>query len=512
VATTVLPPIAETTVPPRPSATQPRRDRAALAAILVAVAALATWNSARKSLWTDESYTLDTVRRSLSGTLSQALHFELQPPVYFAVLHTWMAVGGGIGVARLFSTLCILGCIAFCYQIGRLVRLPWAPGLALLAALTTGVIWAATEARTYPLTLLLAAGTLYCFLRIMLDPPARPAALTVGYAVLAALSVGTFYYSVFLLLGQWLAALAVRRQRARVTLALAAAGVVCLPLLFVAFGQWRRHPIDSQNAIVDGSFPSVFYTTLATFDKAFLGDTGLFTVPHMVPLIALGLTVVVLVRLVARGPGWETDERILGIAALVPLVCLGTLLSAHLVPIRSRYCLVLVPVVLALNAVTLSRIAARGLRLAAGGALVATLVGGLVYFEWHAVDTEDWRDAAAYIGAHATADDRVLVFDPDRLLPFRYYYHGPAPMAGLPVDPDVNRYRPFLYAIADTTQVMARFAAVGVHDRVWIVEAGRLLPALTPSRGIIAAALDQCCRIVSQHDFPHVQVIEARVR
>ena len=200
------------------------------------------------------------------------------------------------------------------------------------------------------------------------------------------------------------------------------------------------------------------------------------------------------------------------IAALVPTACLATLLSAHLVPVRARYCLVLVPVVLALNALVLSRIAAHGLRLSAGGALVATLIAGLAYFEWHAVDTEDWRDAAAYIGAQATAGDRVLVFDPDRLLPFRYYYHGSAPIAGLPVDPDVNRYRPFLYAVADTAQVTARFTAVGVHDRVWIVEAGRLLPALTPSREIIATALDQCCRIVSRREFPNVQVIEARVR
>ena len=132
--------MAEATSAPSPGTAQPRRDVVAMIVLLVAVAALATWNSAHKSLWTDESYTLDTVRRSLSGTLSQALHFELQPPVYFAVLHGWIALGGGIGVARLFSTLCILGCIAFCYQIGRLVRLPWAPGLALLAALTTGVM------------------------------------------------------------------------------------------------------------------------------------------------------------------------------------------------------------------------------------------------------------------------------------------------------------------------------------------------------------------------------------
>ena len=103
------------------------------------------------------------------------------------------------------------------------------------------------------------------------------------------------------------------------------------------------------------------------------------------------------------------------------------------------------------------------------------------------------------------------MFDPDRLLPFAYYYRGPAPMAGLPVDPDVNRYSPFLYAVTDTAQVAARMTAVGVHDRVWIVEAARLLPELVPSRGIIASTLDRCCRVASQQTFPGVQIIEARV-
>src|SRR5271168_2004365 len=127
----------------------------------------------------------------------------------------------------------------------------------------------------------------------MLTPPARPGLLTAAYAVLAALSVGTFYYAGFLLLGQWVAALAVRRQRWRITLALAAAAVLCLPLFPVALGQWRRHPNDSADPIA--AQPALYhtiYTTIATIDKAFLGDTGLFNVPHIVPLVALGLTIV----------------------------------------------------------------------------------------------------------------------------------------------------------------------------------------------------------------------------
>src|SRR5271163_3519176 len=155
VTAALIPPIGEIAPAPPRSAAEPRGDRAVLAAILIAVAALATWNSVHKSLWTDESYTLDTVGHSLAGTLTQTLHFELQPPVYFLALHSWMALGSGIGLARVLSMLAILGCIAICYAIGRVLQLPRTVGLAALVAITPGVIWAAAEARNYPMTLLL---------------------------------------------------------------------------------------------------------------------------------------------------------------------------------------------------------------------------------------------------------------------------------------------------------------------------------------------------------------------
>ncbi|HWZ60413.1 MAG TPA: hypothetical protein VNW46_15645 [Gemmatimonadaceae bacterium] len=490
-----------------------RRDRAVVTLLLLAVAALANWNSAHKSLWTDEAYTLTTVGHSLAGTLSQSLHFELQPPVYFVLLHLWMALGGGIGVARIVSTICIVGFVAICYAIGRLLRLPWPPALAILAAVTPTVIWAASEARNYPLTLLLAGATLYCFLRLMLAPPSRPAALTAAYAALAALSVGTFYYSAFLLFGQWVAALVVRRQRWRVTLALAAAGVLCLPLVPIALGQWRLHPIDAPRAVAaHPTLSASVYMALATIDKGFVGDTMVFRAPHVVPAIAVALLCVVAARLAVRSGRWHVDEQILLIAAAVPTVVLGALFADLLIPIHSRHSMVLVPVVLTLNAVLLTRIVPRGLGWVVGSCFVGALVANVVYFEMREVNTEDWRGAAAYVETQATADDRVVVFDPDRVLPFRYYYHGAAPLSALPVDPDLERYRPINYAVHDTATVTARFAAIGVRDRVWLVEADRLLPDLVASRGVITEATDQCCRVASRRHFHNVTVMELDVR
>jgi hypothetical protein len=490
-----------------------RRTSRLVAALLVAVGILVCVNSARKSLWTDESYSLDTVGRSWAGTLRQAIRFELQPPLYFLTLHGWMSLGGGIGVARLLSAVSVLGVIAICYAIGRLLRLRWTPGLAVLAASTTGIIWAASEARNYALTLLLVTATLYCFLRLVLAPPDRPGRLTVAYAALAALSVVSFYYSGFVLLGQWIAALVVRRQRARLTIALAVAAIIVAPVFPLALAQWHRHPIEmAPAASAPVGLGYAVYTTINTILKAFLGDTRLFNLPHAASIALVALVFAVAARVVTARGRLGVDEQLLAIAAIVPVCCLSLLLTAHVIPIRSRHCLVLVPVLLTLSALALSRTGPRAVRLASATVLATTLGAALIYFERHAVNTEDWRGVAAWLEARTTADDRVLVFDPDRLLPLRYYYQGAAPAGGLPTDPELEHYSPDAYMLRDTAAVAARFAGTGAHRRVYVVEASRLLPELTPSVRLIDVALARCCRITDTRRFDGVSVIEADVR
>jgi len=495
------------------SPTRARRNGRFVGALLIVVAILVSANSARKSLWTDESYSLDTVGRSWAGTFSQAIHFELQPPVYFLTLHGWMSFGGGIGVARLLSTVCVVGALALCYAIGRLLRLRWPPTLVVLAASTTGIIWAASEARNYGLTLLLVTATLYCFLRLMLAPPARPGWLTAAYAALAALSVATFYYSGFVLLGQWIAALVVRRQRLRVTTAFAAAALIDLPLFPLALAQWHRHPIEmAPAASAPVGLGYALYTTINTILKAFLGDTRLFALPHAASIALVALAFAFVVRIATARGRLGGDERMLAIAAVVPVCCLSLLLTAHVIPIRSRHCLVLVPVLLTLTALALSRTGPRAARLVSATVLGATLLSALVYFELRAVNTEDWRGVAAWLASRTTTDDRVLVYDPDRLLPLRYYYHGAAPAGGMPTDPELEHYNPDAYILRDTATVAARLLGIGARRRVFLVEATRLLPELTPSLRLIDATMARCCRITGTRQFDGVTVIEADVR
>ena len=75
-----------------------------------AILALALWTSVHKSVWMDEASSLLTSQQSFAHTWHQALHFELQPPLYFLLLNAWLKVGGGtIEWARALSMLSVLG-------------------------------------------------------------------------------------------------------------------------------------------------------------------------------------------------------------------------------------------------------------------------------------------------------------------------------------------------------------------------------------------------------------------
>ena len=101
-------------------------------------------------------------------------------------------------------------------------------------------MWAAAEARDYALLLLLSALSYWLLLRLV-SGRRHPGPRRAVDAVVAYLSLLTMYYSGFVLFGQWIAALTVRRARWVVTAALAAVGIALIPWLGVILGQVAGH-------------------------------------------------------------------------------------------------------------------------------------------------------------------------------------------------------------------------------------------------------------------------------
>lgn len=138
---------------------------AAIAAVLVVGIGLRTYS--RSALWLDEALTVNVARVPL-GDLHAALKVDGAPPLYYVLLHAWMAVFGTGDVAvRSLSAVFSLGALVAVWFGAR--RFATADGEAGPAS--TAVAWIAvvliaanpyairyaTEARMYSLAMLLVA-------------------------------------------------------------------------------------------------------------------------------------------------------------------------------------------------------------------------------------------------------------------------------------------------------------------------------------------------------------------
>jgi hypothetical protein len=488
-----------------------KRESWGWTAAIVLLTGLVIWNSLHKSMWTDESYSLNTAMRPLAGTVHQALHFELQPPLYFMALNLWLAVHGGIIFARLLSLGCIIGTLVVLRSIGRLVGIRGWLTPAVLAAATPGIIWAADEARVYAMSLLLGTITLYWYLRITIGQPDRLNRATAIYAIVAYLSVFTFYYNAFLLVGQWIGALVTGRQMRRLTGALCVVGIGIVPWVPTILAQGSAHPIEvpvsDQTTIVSNPVFTVAGMPL----RALLTDTAALDFPHAVIVLWAILALVPVMRIAFGGKATAAEKALIPCVA-VPLLVLCGLMYVHRIPMRHRHLVLLLPATLTLFSLWISQTRAGWPRIVASTGLLALLLAFVVSFEMDPQYPEDWQQVADYLVRQTQPGDRILVFDPDRVLPLQYYLGHGAAVSGLPVDPDLDHYAPSQYATRDTTVILARFAAVGATGGIWLVEANRLMPALQSSTSVIDGYVRRHYVVRSPVHFRGVQVTHLEPR
>jgi mannosyltransferase len=179
------------------------RRRKHLWLLVAAFLAVSVYNNVHNGLWLDEAYSLNTSQRGLADVLRQALHFELQPPVYFVLLHWWLALCSSLVCARLLSTACAAGVLFGLDALAPLLG-PNHPRLflALLGALSPMLLWAGSTARGYALTALIATASLVFYLRMWGDK--RPGSRRDLILLLVSWCVGVFnfYFFGFLIAGQ----------------------------------------------------------------------------------------------------------------------------------------------------------------------------------------------------------------------------------------------------------------------------------------------------------------------
>ena len=210
-----------------------RPGRVLVVAALLGLLAGLVAGLASGPLWLDEALSVEIAKLPLAE-LPAALRMDGAPPVYYVLLHAWIAVfGAGTTTVRLLTVAMVPVAVVLTYLVGR--RLGGIAGGRAAVVVLAALPWTmrfGSETRMYTLVVILVlAGTLV-LVRVRERAGVRPVLLL--SALVAALLL-THYWSLFLLasVGAWHLPGAVRRSAPslRVVAGLVGGGVLFLPWL-----------------------------------------------------------------------------------------------------------------------------------------------------------------------------------------------------------------------------------------------------------------------------------------
>jgi mannosyltransferase len=366
-------------------------------------------------LWLDEAQSVAIARLPLPQ-LIEALRQDGAPPLYYLLLHGWLAVAGeGATAVRALSGVCSVLSLPLAWVLGRrLVGPRGGIALTLLLAASPFAVRYASETRMYALVVLLVLLAGLAVDRAVRRPgPVSVAAVALSSGALLL----THYWAAHLVLvAGLLALLGLRRDRGaagRVLVGLALGGVLFLPWLPSLLVQ-----------LASTGTPWAAAGGLSAISTALTVWQGGRTVAAVLLGHALVcLAVLALVALPTAGGGPSPGLRLGRVRSPLPWCLLalsgGTLLVGGLVSwatssaVSARYTSVALPAFLALAAGGLAAVPAR--RVAAALLAVVVLLGlGLSAAAVRTPRTQAGEVAAALGGA---APGDVVAFCPDQLGP-----------------------------------------------------------------------------------------------
>jgi hypothetical protein len=125
-----------------------------------------------KGMWLDETFSVWLANHSIPEMLQWIVRIDQHPPLYYLLLHYWVALGGDTPYhVRFLSLIFGTGTIPIIYLIGkRISGAVMGLAAALLLALSPFNIYYAQETRMYTLLMFNAAVAIYALVRLLTDP------------------------------------------------------------------------------------------------------------------------------------------------------------------------------------------------------------------------------------------------------------------------------------------------------------------------------------------------------
>lgn len=424
-----------------------------------------------QSLWNDEGTSVALAARDLI-TITRSAANDIHPPLYYYLLHFWTAAFGNSEVAvRSLSALLGMLVVLMTYALSRTALMAFrshqtATRSALLAAFFAALspfhVYYSQETRMYILTALLAALSMYAFMRLLLGWPIPEDRNTghlrfarvvscVAYALPTVLLLHTHYFAVSVVLAQnlafmwwWMRAEQLGSVRQRLLAALRWGGLqvvvasAFLPWLLFAGGQLRVWPAISEVMPLHALLVDVlrvFGLGLFAEQQANIALAG-FVLLGLIGLVALARN--------AQGKLALPPMYVTHVLYLLVPVGVMYLLSLQRPMYNPKFLLLATPPfylfiaqgILSLAEWRVVRLRAwmRTLLLLASISLVTLLsVRSLqAYYFDRRYARDDYRGIAHYIQAVEEPGDAVLINAPGQVETFDYYYRGDLPLYPLP--------------------------------------------------------------------------------
>ncbi|MBS1860963.1 MAG: glycosyltransferase family 39 protein [Actinobacteria bacterium] len=347
-----------------------------------------------------------TAGRILGGGLGGAMHSvwagESTPPLYYALAWFWSQLFGvhefGLrSLSALFGTATVpFACLVGRELLGRRTGI----ALGALVAVNPLLIWYSQDARAYALVVLLTSAAFWFFLRARRGGEARDLA---GWAICSALALASHYFAFFPLAIEavWLLASVRPRRRAGWAVGgVAAAGLALAPIVLHQAGG------KNNSWIVSFRLSKRLHDAVLAF---LAGETG--ALKHaLVPALLLAAAVALLLW-----RGGRRERRAAGVALAIGGGAIAVALlfaAAGKDYILARNLIVALVPLLAVAAVGVGMSRAGRLGIALAAALTAYWLAFAVYVDVSPVlQREDWRSAAAAIGAPSAHSRAILAFE-----------------------------------------------------------------------------------------------------
>jgi uncharacterized membrane protein len=460
----------------------------ALGAILLLAVGVRLYGLTATAIWCDEASSIITSQYNIPDLLFHAAH-DVHPPLYYLLLHGWMALfGEGLFAIRALSMVIGVAIVGVGILLARQLASPRATLLAgLLLALFPFTVRYSQEVRMYSLLTLVLLGATVALMHWLREP--RRNGWLALYVALMTASFYTHYFTIFCVLMHWLhvGLRSLRRDAIfkplwtrRWWLANVAIALLFMPWvpklydLLMHMAQLEAgNDVGWISPVTVWSLPSAMWTFWTLDDGQALPRWLFLLLPAVIVAAAL------LVARADRSPQRFSRFLLLYTFGPVVLVVLVSLISSVMVERYLAFAAIGLPILLAL---CIEQLHQRSRLLALGLLAAVLVVDGVGLKEVYRVDEPQFDAQVSYINQHYQRGDTVVISDLYWYFTYVYYNSQPlVPKLFTPPRSEGGMGRPNAYGFGTLVDQQGPdiyvdgLAQLPAHDnRIWLVGASGL--------------------------------------